>query len=296
MTFLGANPSFAEEPLSTGKSTLVRQGVNMALHIPSTLEGVHGPAGVLVFFGGSGDSIEYYQKAFAPISDALDLAVVVPQMPWFKEAGKVPPSGVNRALKSVVGEIEKQFQTDPRLVIVGGASAGGGAAHDLTKEWSQKVALFLLSSTGPFPDASKPRTFHVVAEKEVSRLGPLGRSGAVLGKGRKDMFAIPGGSHSAQIPHLKVWLETEMAVLRMERAQETIRKAEDHLRRRENEQAQSLLNSTLAAVGILDQTAQDGDGYFQYEGKRREELRTKYASVIKSLETIQNKISAPPQD
>jgi hypothetical protein len=288
---LGVGMTDAVEPLPVGSSEIVRQQVSMAVHAPSTLEGAHGPAGVLVFFGGVGDSTAYYQKAFAPLADALDLVVIVPQMPWFKEPGKTPPRGVYGALKQAVNEIEKQFQTDPRFVIVGGASAGGAPAHELTKQWSQKVPLFLLASTGPFPDIAKPRTFHVVAEKEVSRLGPQGRTGIALGKGKKDLFAIPGGSHSAQIKHLSTWLETEVAVLRLEQAQETIRKAEEKLRSKENDQARAILASTLAAVRILDQPVAEGDDYFKYEAKRRQELKAKFAPTIKLLEAAEAKLA-----
>lgn len=283
-----------DEPLSVGDSTVVRNRVNLGLHIPPGADGPHGPMGVMIFFGGTGDSIEVYQKALSPMADALDLVVVIPQMPWFQDPGKVPEAGVYQALAHVLDEIEKSFHSDPRWVIINGASAGGAVAHELTRKWASKVSLLILHSTGPFPDISQPRILHVVAEKETNRLNPEGRHGPVLGRGHKDSFAIPGASHGAHFAHMEVWLETEMAVLRLEQASPTIRLAEGKLSRGQADQAAAILRSTVEATGILSKTVPENDALFQYEAKHRQELAVKYAAQIQTVMQMQEKISSPP--
>ncbi|MEO8205596.1 MAG: hypothetical protein ABI615_05405 [Chthoniobacterales bacterium] len=290
--FLGILPARSDEPLATGDSTIVRNGVSIALHIPPSLTKPHGPTGILIFFGGKGDQLPHYQKALAPVSEALDMVVVIPQMPWFYQGPQISTATIYQVLQKLVGDIESQFKTDPHWIIIGGASAGGRAANELAYMWPSKVALYMLCSTGSFFDIKSYRTLHIVADKEVAWLGPEGNSGAVLGKGRKDMFAVPGGEHSDQIPHFQVWLKTEMAVLRMEKAAETLKLAQEKLQKGEPQQAQEILQSTVDSAKALGEPAPQGDAFFQYETKHREELLAKYASTIEGLKNLEVKISA----
>ncbi|MEO6055195.1 MAG: hypothetical protein ABIP97_14400 [Chthoniobacterales bacterium] len=285
-------PVIAAEPLVTGDSTIVRDGVSIALHIPPSMQAPHGPSGILIFFGGKGDQLAHYQKSLTPISDALGMVVVIPHMPWFYQGPKISTATIYRILEQVVVDIEKQFQTDPHWLIIGGASAGGKGANEMAYMLSSKTALYMLCSTGSFFDIKALRTLHVVADSEVAWLGAEGKSGNVLGKGRKDMFAIPGGEHSDQIPHFQVWLKTEMAVLRMERATQTMQEAEEKLRKGNAVQAQQILQSTLASAQALNEPAPDGDAFFQYEIKHRQELLAHYDSTIQSLKKLEAKTAA----
>jgi len=280
----------ADGPLQIGDSLIERNGVSMALHIPATLEGAHGPSGVLVFIGGSGDSNVGYQRSLGKVADALEIALVVPQMPWFRDGTNIPVPTIFKGLDSVVDQIEKQFSLKPGWIFVGGASAGGKSATDLAAKWSSNTQLLLLASTGPFSDVRRSRTLHVVAENEMDRLGPRGRRGSVLGKGKVDLFAIPGGQHSAQIKHLTVWLETEISILRMEESSATLRQAEDALRAGKGDEARAILRSTREAVTILGTPTAESDEFFQYETQRRKELLEKYSATIRSLEAVEAKL------
>ncbi|MEO6845659.1 MAG: alpha/beta hydrolase fold domain-containing protein [Chthoniobacterales bacterium] len=285
-----SSPLFAEL-LAPGDSILSRHDVNIALHIPPDLAASHGPAGILILFGGTGDRIEYYQTAIAPLADALDLALVIPQMQWFATPGK-DNAHVCQELEKVVTEIEAQFKTDPHMVIISGASAGGGIAHDLAQKWRNKTPLLVLHSTGPIADLSGPRTFHVVADKEKARLGPAGSSGVVLGRGHKDMFAVPNGEHEVHTKYMQVWLDSELAIWRLEQAQQTMDKAEEKLRKNDPTQALAILKSTLDSAKTMSEPVDGTDAFFQYETKHRQEIATRFAPVIKKLLALDAKITA----
>lgn len=274
----------AEEPLVVGNSVVTRGKANFGLHIPAVFAEKEMPGALLVFFGGSGDSVAAYQRSLTPIGDTEQMVVVIPQMPWFSEPAEASTTEIFRELKDLVKDIETQFATGPLIVAVGGASAGGSAAHELAKKWSSQVEFFILSSTGPFPKLSQPRTFHVVAESEKNRLGSQGDQRNKLGKGKTDIFLIPDGKHSAQIPHWKIWLETELAALRLEQAEEILRAADEQMRRGDKARAATLLALPLSAVETLRQDPSDQDEFFQYEGKSRAELLEKYAATVKKLD------------
>src|ERR1043166_1858300 len=88
LLFIGTLAIADDLKLVTGDSVIEYDTVTYALHVPKTADGPHGPFAVLVFFGGYGDSIEYYQKALASMCDDLDVIAVIPQMPWFAKPGK----------------------------------------------------------------------------------------------------------------------------------------------------------------------------------------------------------------
>jgi hypothetical protein len=79
--------SAAGENLSTGDTNITRAGVNHALHVPKTADHTHGPFPLFILFGGYGDAAEYYQKTLTPMAEQLDLVLVVPHLPWFREPG-----------------------------------------------------------------------------------------------------------------------------------------------------------------------------------------------------------------
>lgn len=280
----------AEAPLTTGNSTVVRRDVTFALHIPESLSKPHGPAGIFIFFGGKDDTTEMYQLSLTNLADSLDLVVVVPQMPWFKDPGKVPEIGVVRALDVLVGEIEKQFQTTPAWVIVGGVSAGGEIAYQLASKWSSKVALLVLASTGPLPNIPK-KTFHVVAAAEIELLGPDGKQAPILGRGKKDVFAIPGGHHTAQIEYVEPWLQSEVSAMRLGIAGQTMQAANQALMVRDAAKAEAIVQSTYLATTILGQQAPGTNSFFEYEKKYREDLLKKDAKTIESLTKLRTKIA-----
>jgi hypothetical protein len=283
----------ADEPLSKGDSTLTRSQVNVGLHVPASLAEPHGPAGVLIYFGGLRDDVSDYLRPLGMVGDALDLVVMVPQMPWFTDAGKVQPAGIYPVLGRMVDDATKQLGLGQPWLMIGGASAGGTPAHELARKWSSKVDLFLLSSAGPFPDVGGPRTLHVVAEGEVNRLGPQGHRGVVLGQGKKDMFAIPGSRHGAHFKHLRAWLETEVSALRLAEAAKTVRLAEEKIAKGEADTASGILKSTMAAVDLLGQPMGGADALFQYEAKRRQELLQRNGATLKLLEDVKVKLSTP---
>src|SRR5690606_35612850 len=99
-----------------------------------------------------------------------------------------------------------------------------------------------------------------------------------------DIFLIPGGEHSAQIPHWKIWLETQLAILRLERAEQILRDADVQIRQGDKARAATLLALPLSAVESLRQDASDRDEFVEYEGITRGELLKKYAETTKTLE------------
>jgi hypothetical protein len=279
----------ADAPLTTGDSTVVRRDVTFALHIPEDLARPHGPSGVLVFFGGKNDSAEMYQQSLSSTAELLDLVLVVPQMPWFAEPGKVDEPGVIRALEQLVTEIEKQFKTT--WVIVGGASAGGNIAVAVAGKWSSKVPLLTLSSTGPFPDNQRLKTFHVVAAEEIEQLGPDGKKAPLLGKGKKDVFAVPGGHHTAQLEYLAPWLESEVSALRLNIASQTMQAAQQALMTRDTKKAEGIIQSTYMASNIIAQAPPGMNSFFDYEKTYRQSLLKKYTSTIQSMQKLRTKIA-----
>jgi hypothetical protein len=283
----------AQETLATGNSTVVRSGVNIALHVPSDLDGPHGPAGIFIWFGGVGDSISYYQKAFTPLADTADMVVVVPQMPWFADHGQVQSPGVYQALEGLVAEIEKRFQTDPQWIMIGGASAGGPPANELAKKWSPRVARLVLASTNLSTGLEQVRTLHVVAEHESPALRLQGAETMSLGQGKKDSFAVPKGEHSAQVPHVELWLATEVAAMRLEQGMKTMRLTEEPLTRNDIAQAKAILKSTFASAHTLSEPAPNQDAFFQYETRHRQELLKSFAPTVEALNNLHTKLFPP---
>ncbi|MGH8048630.1 MAG: hypothetical protein ACREKL_15430 [Chthoniobacterales bacterium] len=280
-----------EQPIATGLSTVVRKDVNFALFVPPDLAGDHGPAGIFVFFGGKNDSIEMYQQSLATVAQTMDLILIVPQMPWFADPGKVPEAGVIRALEQLVPEIEKQFHTTSSLIVVGGASAGGPIAAQLANKWSAKVALLVLASTPVQPDARK-KTLHVVAASESELLGPDAKRAPILGKGKKDIFAIPGGHHTAQVEYLQPWLETEVTALRLDLASQTTQAASQALMQRNSAKAEAILNSTHMGTLILSTQVPGTNSFYEYENARRKALVKKYEAPTQSVDKLREKIAA----
>jgi len=199
-----------------GTSTVRRDAAEVGLYVPAATNRLRGSTGLFIFFGGMGDSVEHYQKALAPMADALDLVVLVPHLPWFAEPGRAQPLQIMAALEELRGELEQAFQADAELVVVGGASAGGGAACWVAREWAARVPFLVLHSTRPCPERIGARTLHVVGESETALLGE-GGAGERLGEGSTDRFAVPGEGHQVHVRHMRAWLETELARYRVAR-------------------------------------------------------------------------------
>ncbi len=259
----------AEDALVVGDSTITRDRVNMALHVPATADKPHGPMGVLVFFGGVGDSIDYYQKAFTEMADKLDLIVIIPQMPWFDKRGEVDTPGVIKVLDDVVTQIETQFHTDPNLRLVGGASAGGAPAHDLTKKWGAKVPFQLLHSTVDSAWVKGPRLLHLVGRNETGWLGTDAHSGQGFDINNKDLYAVPDEDHQVHFRHMQPWLETELSAWRIINMSSKRGRGED----------EAALNYLKKSYDLLSETLQGDDAFLQYQNKRRKELCTKLKAL-----------------
>ena len=268
-TLLALPQTKAEDALAVGDSTITRSRVNMALHVPATADKPHGPMGVLVFFGGVGDSIDYYQKAFTEMADKLDLVVVIPQMPWFATRGEVDVGGVIKALDDVTAQIETQFHTDPNLRLVGGASAGGSPAHDLTKKWGAKVPFQLLHSTVESAWVKGPRLLHLVGRDETAWLGTDAHSGQGFDINNKDLYAVPDEDHQVHFRHMQPWLETELSAWRIMNANGKAGTDE------------ATLNSIRKSYGLLSETLQGDDAFLQYQNKRRKDFSTKFKDPSK---------------
>jgi hypothetical protein len=273
--------ALADPPLSTGDTNIVRSGVNYALHVPADAVQPHGPLATLVFFGGYGDAAEYYQKALAPISDELDFILAVPQLPWFREPGKANEEEVLDSLNALKVELESRFHTDSKLVIVSGGSAGGPIACELASRWSSNVPLLVLHSTRYCPTKNAARILHLVGEKEVSLLGSEGRSGKVLGSGRKDLYAVPGAGHEVHVRPMRLWLQTELAAVRLENVAATISQTEG-----KGVAARGILKSSLDAAALLSEVLPAGDDFVTYQNSRRQELREKYRVQIERLNDV----------
>ncbi|MBI4026556.1 MAG: hypothetical protein HY360_16335 [Verrucomicrobia bacterium] len=286
--FVGLKGADAPAPPApaTGDSTITRSRVNLALHIPAAAAGEHGPLGVLIFFGGVGDSIEYYQKAFTPAADALDLVVVVPQMPWFAKRGEVEAKGVLQALDGVAASIESQFHSDPDLRLVGGASAGGPPAHDLAKKWGARVPFLLLHSTLDSAWVKGPRLLHLVGRNETAWLGTDAHGGQGFDVHEKDLYAVPDEDHQVHFKHMQPWLETELSAWRIAVSERTLRVVEEKLKQNQPREAGAILHSTKEAVRFLSATLDGNDPFFAFQNKRRKELREKYQKEIQAIETI----------
>jgi hypothetical protein len=251
--------------LATGDSIIEYDTVTYALHVPKSADGPHGPFAVLVFFGGYGDSIEYYQKALAEMCDELDMIAVIPQMPWFAKPGKSSAAAVMGSLDGLRKEIETQFHTDTNLVIVSGASAGGGSACQLTRRWGKNVPLLVLHSTNRCSGIGNTRSVLLVGENEAGFLGSEAEDGKLLGQGLTDLFAVPKEQHEVHFRHMRVWLETELSAVRIERSDSS---AKPDLNR---------------AINLLLTPVPDTDAFFKYQQTRRAELRTKCQSKIDAL-------------
>lgn len=262
-----------------------RGRAHFGLNVPDSLTKPHGPSGVIVFFGGSGDSVATYQRSIGAMANDLDLIAVVPQLPWFGDPGQADAAEVNRMALRLVDELQDVYDLDPCWVIVGGASAGGGSAHELARRMGSKVDLLLLASTGPFQDLRQPRTLHVVAEDEGPRLGSGSRGRNSLGRGKKDAYIIPGSEHSAHTRHLRVWLETEVSELRLAAAEETLERAAALAQAGQRDEAAAVLRSTWRSIDLLRSGVNDGDELFDYERQRQADILTRYQPVIKRLES-----------
>lgn len=291
-----ASGLLATEPLATGASMVEQDRASYGVFIPPSFGANSGPSGVFVFFGGRGDSVETYMRSLTPLAEAQNWVLIVPQLPWFKEPTKASASDILRGVDKLIGRIEKEMNPGPLWLAVGGASAGGAAAHDLAKKWSSKLNLLVLASTGPFSGVGKVRTLHIVADNEQNRLGSDGRKGNSLGKDAKDIFLIPNGKHSAQIPHFKVWMETEIARLRLAQASATLQQAEAKLRQNQLAEAETLLQSSFRAVETLDFPALGSDAFYEYENQRRAAMKTEFAREIEALAAMKPRLSpgAPP--
>jgi len=277
----------ADDALKTGDSTITRGGADFTLHVPQPADEPHGPLPMLVLFGGYGDAADYYQKTLAPIADSLDCILVLPHLPWFQEPGKADEEQVLAALDTLKAELESRFHSDPKLVIVSGASKGGPIACELAHRWSESACLLVLHSTYFCPTKNSARVLHVVGENEVPLLGREGRSGKVLGVGRKDLYAAPKAEHGAHIRPMQLWLETELAALRLERIAETLASVEKLAGDGKHAEARQMLQSSQAAATVLSETLPADDDFATYQNSRRKELREKYRVEIERLETVQ---------
>lgn len=269
----------------SGAFEVDRGRVHFGLNVPASLTQPHGPSGVVVFFGGSGDSVATYQRSIGAIANDLDIIAVVPQLPWFGDPGQADPAEVNRMVQRLLGELENAYDIKPCWVIIGGASAGGGAAHELARRMGSKVDFLVLASTGPFQDLRQTRTLHVVAEDEGHRLGSGSRGRNSLGRGNKDSYIIPDSRHSAHTRHLRVWLETEVSELRLAAAEETLRQAAALAQAGQRDEAADVLRSTWRSIDLLRSDPGDRDELFTYERQRRTEILAKYQPVIERLES-----------
>ncbi len=262
-----------------------RGRAHFGLNVPASLTKPHGPSGVFIFFGGSDDSVATYQRSIGAIANDLDIIAVVPQLPWFSDSGQADVAEVHRMFQRLQGELAQAYNLDPSWLIVGGASAGGTAAHEYARRNSSRVDLLLLASTGPFADVSRPRTLHVVGEDEGQRLGSGNRARTSLGRGKKDSFIIPGGRHSAQTRHIRVWLETEVSELRLAAAESTLERAAALARAGQRDEAADVLRSTWRSIDLLRSEVNSGDALFDYERERRAEVLKRYQPVIERLES-----------
>lgn len=266
--------SHAGEKIATGDSVITRDKVDIALHVPAAASGEHGPFGVFVFFGGVGDSNEYYQKAYAEMADKLDFIVVVPRMPWFATKGEVDTPGVIKALDGLVADLETQFHTEPNLCIVGGASAGGGAAHNLAQHWGAKVPFLILHSTLDRFAVKGPRLLHLVGRDESAWLGTDAHGGKGFDVNNKDLYAVPDEEHQAHIRDTRPWLETELSAWRLEKAGFVITGGP-------NASSEAAIRSHKESLRLLSETLQGDDAFLQFQNKRRKDLKLKLETQLK---------------
>jgi len=284
-----------ENQLRVGDSDIHRQGVNYALHVPPAAETTHAALGLLVFFGGVGDSTAYYQKAFTPMADDLGLVVVVPQMPWFSKPGDVGVPGVLASLDGLRREIEARFRTDPGLVIVSGASAGGNSACLLASRWDTAVPLLVLHSTGPCRSDVKARILHLVGQQEAAFLPEDGRSGTFLGQGTTDMFAVPGEAHEVHFKDMRWWVETELSALRLAASGPQVALAEKDLAAGKPAEAKARMQVYADAARVLAASVVEGDAFTKYQNVRRRELLNQCRKAIGAVEQMQRRIENAPQ-
>lgn len=270
--------SDGEVDIATGPSHIIRDSVNFGLYVPKTAERPHGPLAMLVFFGGYGDAVDYYQKQLASLADDLDIVVVVPQMPWFREKGEVSAIGVIATLDGLKQELETRFGVDPGLAIVGGGSAGGSSACQLTRRWKTSVPLLVLHSSNRCSAIGRTRSVLLVGENEVSFLGEEASGGKRLGEGLTDLFAVPKEQHEIHFRHMRWWLETELSALRLERADATLRLAGER-----KADATAILRSTKESASRLSTAIPDDDDFLRYQNDRRKELREKWRAIIAKL-------------
>lgn len=284
LQLLAVNTAFAD----LGRSGAFEVDVGRAhfgLYVPESLTTTHGPSAVYVFFGGMGDSVSRYQERFGTIAEALDIIVVVPQMDWFSDPGRADADEVQRAFQRLLRDVQSEYQLNPGWLFIGGASRGGAPAHALARRLGSRTDLLILASTGPFAAIRQPRTLHVVAENEAERLGSGRSRQNSLGSGHRDAFIISGGRHSAQIDHQRVWLESEVARLRLEAAETTLREAANLAQSGDRDQAANLLRSTWRMLDLLRAPVDARDALFDYERQRRLDLLEQYAPVIERLDS-----------
>jgi len=271
---LASRPVSAADALSPGDSVIVREGVTIALHVPPATNPPPASLGLLVCFGGQGDSVQGYPRLLAPLADALDLIVIVPRLPWFAQRGEVGVDGVIVALNVLRRELQEQLGADPGLVVVTGVSAGGAGACLLAKRWRHTVPLLVLHSTWRCVKEPAARTVLLVGEAETGFLGDAASAGPVLGKGTVDLFAVPGAGHQVHLAQMRAWLETELSAWRLARVPAALRAAGDH-----PVQRASVERTTATATRLLNTTLPEPDDFFRYQNHRRAELRPRFPAT-----------------